>query len=109
MAGIAGDGEFGVRHIQGEPSGYAQARSFRARRAFHIVVRCAVPRMRGMKSVAATSVDEYRAAQPEALRLKLAKVRATIRTAVPEVMTFTQVASIVTSVPFTVSTGAFLR
>ena len=40
--------------------------------------------MRGMKQSVPTSVDEYIAAQPEALRPKLEQVRATIRSAVPE-------------------------
>ncbi len=37
-----------------------------------------------MKSAIPKSVDEYLAAQPEAVRLKLEKVRAIIRKAVPE-------------------------
>src|SRR5436309_10189507 len=40
--------------------------------------------MRGMKQGAPKSVDEYIAAQPEAVRPKLERVRATIRRAVPE-------------------------
>jgi uncharacterized protein YdhG (YjbR/CyaY superfamily) len=40
--------------------------------------------MKGMKQSVPTSVDEYMAAQPEALRTKLEQVRATIRSAVPE-------------------------
>ena len=41
-------------------------------------------RMRGMKQSGPKSVDEYIAAQPEAVRPKLEQVRATIRRAVPE-------------------------
>jgi uncharacterized protein YdhG (YjbR/CyaY superfamily) len=41
-------------------------------------------RMRGMKQSVPKSVDEYIAAQPEALRPKLEQVRAAIRRAVPE-------------------------
>ena len=41
-------------------------------------------RMRGMKESAPKSVDEYIAAQPEALRPKLEQLRAAIRRAVPE-------------------------
>src|SRR5215471_16167562 len=40
--------------------------------------------MRGMKQSAPTSVEEYIAAQPEAVRPKLEQVRAAIRSAVPE-------------------------
>ena len=40
--------------------------------------------MRGMKQSVPKSVDEYIAAQPEALRPKLEQVRAAIRRAVPE-------------------------
>jgi len=40
--------------------------------------------MRRMKQSVPTTVDEYIAAQPEALRPKLEQVRATIRSAVPE-------------------------
>jgi uncharacterized protein YdhG (YjbR/CyaY superfamily) len=40
--------------------------------------------MRGMKQSAPKSVDEYIAAQPEALRPKLEQVRDAIRRAVPE-------------------------
>jgi uncharacterized protein YdhG (YjbR/CyaY superfamily) len=40
--------------------------------------------MRGMNQSVPTSVDEYIAAQPEAVRPKLEQVRATIRSAVPE-------------------------
>ena len=41
-------------------------------------------RMRGMKRRAPKSVDEYIAAQPDAVRPKLKQVRAAIRKAVPE-------------------------
>jgi uncharacterized protein YdhG (YjbR/CyaY superfamily) len=41
-------------------------------------------RMRGMKKSVPKSVDEYIAAQPEAVRPKLEQVRAAIRRAVPE-------------------------
>ena len=41
-------------------------------------------RMRGMKKSVPKSVDEYIAAQPEAVRPKLEEVRAAIRKAVPE-------------------------
>ena len=41
-------------------------------------------RMRGMKQSAPKSVDEYIAAQPEAVRPKLEQVRAAIRRAVPD-------------------------
>ena len=41
-------------------------------------------RMRGMKQSVPNSVDEYIAAQPEAVRPKLEQVRAAIRRAVPE-------------------------
>ena len=41
-------------------------------------------RMRGMKQSVPKSVDEYIAAQPEAVRPKLEQVRAAIRRAVPE-------------------------
>jgi len=41
-------------------------------------------RMRGMKQSVPKSVDEYIAAQPEAVRTKLEQVRAAIRRAVPE-------------------------
>src|SRR5690349_12978466 len=41
-------------------------------------------RMRSMKSGVPNSVDEYIAAQPEAVRPKLEQVRAAIRNAVPE-------------------------
>jgi hypothetical protein len=41
-------------------------------------------RMRDMKQSVPKSVDEYIAAQPEALRPKLEQVRAAIRRAVPE-------------------------
>src|SRR5689334_16763283 len=41
-------------------------------------------RMRSMKSGVPNSVDEYIAAQPEAVRPKLEQVRAAIRKAVPE-------------------------
>jgi uncharacterized protein YdhG (YjbR/CyaY superfamily) len=41
-------------------------------------------RMMGMKNGVAKSVDEYMAAQPEAVRPKLEQVRAAIRRAVPE-------------------------
>jgi uncharacterized protein YdhG (YjbR/CyaY superfamily) len=40
--------------------------------------------MRGMKQSVPNSVDEYIAAQPEAVRPKLERVRAAIRRAVPE-------------------------
>jgi uncharacterized protein YdhG (YjbR/CyaY superfamily) len=40
--------------------------------------------MRGMKQSVRNSVDEYIAAQPEAVRPKLEQVRAAIRRAVPE-------------------------
>ena len=40
--------------------------------------------MRGMRHAVPTSVDEYIAAQPEAVRPKLEQVRAAIRRAVPE-------------------------
>ena len=40
--------------------------------------------MRGMKRSAPKSVDEYIAAQPEAVRPKLEQLRAAIRSAVPE-------------------------
>jgi uncharacterized protein YdhG (YjbR/CyaY superfamily) len=40
--------------------------------------------MSGMKQSVATSVDEYIAAQPEAVRPKLEQVRAAIQRAVPE-------------------------
>jgi len=40
--------------------------------------------MRGMKPGVPQSVDEYLAAQPEALRSKLEQVRAAIRKAVPD-------------------------
>jgi uncharacterized protein YdhG (YjbR/CyaY superfamily) len=40
--------------------------------------------MKGMKQSVPISVDEYIAAQPEALRTKLEQVRAAIRKAVPE-------------------------
>jgi len=40
--------------------------------------------MRGMKQSVPKSVDEYIAAQPEALRSKLEQVRAAIRRAVPD-------------------------
>jgi len=43
-------------------------------------------RMRGMKQSVPKSVDEYIAAQPEALRPKLEQVRAAIRKAVPEAL-----------------------
>src|SRR5215470_15061696 len=41
-------------------------------------------RMRGMKQSVPKSVDEYIAAQPEAVRPKLEQVRAAIRRAVPD-------------------------
>ncbi len=41
-------------------------------------------RMRGMRQSVPRSVDEYIAAQPEAVRPKLEQVRATIRSAVPD-------------------------
>jgi uncharacterized protein YdhG (YjbR/CyaY superfamily) len=41
-------------------------------------------RIRGMKKSVPKSVDEYIAAQPEAVQLKLEQVRAAIRRAVPE-------------------------
>src|SRR5215813_5232039 len=41
-------------------------------------------KMTGMKESVPKSVDEYIAAQPEAVRPKLEQVRAAIRTAVPE-------------------------
>ena len=41
-------------------------------------------RMRGMKQSAPKSVDEYIAAQPEAVRPKLEQVRVAIRSAAPE-------------------------
>jgi uncharacterized protein YdhG (YjbR/CyaY superfamily) len=41
-------------------------------------------RMRGMKQSVPKSVDEYIAAQPEAVRPKLEQVRAAIKKAVPE-------------------------
>ena len=42
--------------------------------------------MRGMKESVPKSVDEYIAAQPEAVRPKLERVRAAIRRAVPEAL-----------------------
>ena len=63
-----------------------RGRKWRARRISARKNRMPKHRMTGMKKGVPNSVDEYIAAQPEAVRPKLEQVRAAIRRAVPEAL-----------------------